>query len=388
MTWLQAFLSKEMMYSVALWSDEEGGVRGDLVAPLPASNFALENAQQRKLHHVCEALRLFPGARVLEFGSGWGGLAIHAAIHYGAEVDSLTLSNEQKREAESRVAELERKGILKSGMVRFHLRDYRECPAEFENAFDAFVSIEMIEVWTFLDYRSANDAHFYTKQHVGPRYYNKYFSIVDWALKPQRATAVVTSSTYPEHRFSGYQAEDFVRRYIWPNGTLPSASALIRAAESTTRESGRGGFTLVGVENHSKRKFHPPITNHPKLNLLAVYFSDSQTIPVHSANGHIVLSGTSPLRPLRLPSRVSALQGMLPQPSKQVPRLNLMSSNASGCTFLRTQALEWHMVTSQTICLPGFGETMDRVKSVTDSGGAYTVLSAIASVGLWLILFS
>ena len=133
------------MYSVALWSDEEGGIRGDLMAP-PGPNTALESAQQRKLHHVCKALRLFPGARLLEFGSGWGGFAIHAATHYGVEVDSLTLSKEQKREADSRIAELERKGILKPGSVRIHLRDYRECPAEFENSFDAFVSLEMVEV--------------------------------------------------------------------------------------------------------------------------------------------------------------------------------------------------------------------------------------------------
>ena len=134
------------MYSVGLWSDEEGGIRGDLIAPSAGPNDALERAQQRKLHHVCKALRLFPGARLLEFGSGWGGLALFAAINYGAEVDSVTLSKEQVREAKARTAEAERKGLIKPGSVRFYVRDYRECPAEFEGAFDAFVSSEMIEV--------------------------------------------------------------------------------------------------------------------------------------------------------------------------------------------------------------------------------------------------
>ena len=71
---LQAFLSKEMMYSCALWSEAEGGVRGDLeIGPSPGD---LEAAQLRKIHHVLRAARVKPGHRILEFGSGWGGLAI------------------------------------------------------------------------------------------------------------------------------------------------------------------------------------------------------------------------------------------------------------------------------------------------------------------------
>lgn len=70
----KAFLSKEMMYSCALWGLEEGGVRGDVeTGPTPGD---LEAAQRRKLHHVLRAARVKPGDRILEFGSGWGGLAI------------------------------------------------------------------------------------------------------------------------------------------------------------------------------------------------------------------------------------------------------------------------------------------------------------------------
>ena len=74
----KAFLSAEMMYSCALWDDEEGGVRGDLdMGPMPGD---LEAAQRRKIHHVLRQARVKPGDRILEFGSGWGGLAIEVNI--------------------------------------------------------------------------------------------------------------------------------------------------------------------------------------------------------------------------------------------------------------------------------------------------------------------
>lgn len=75
---LKAFLSKEMMYSTALWSEAEGGVRGDLeTGPRPGD---LEAAQLRKIHHVLRKARVKPGSRLLEFGSGWGGLAIEVCL--------------------------------------------------------------------------------------------------------------------------------------------------------------------------------------------------------------------------------------------------------------------------------------------------------------------
>ncbi|KAI1789906.1 cyclopropane-fatty-acyl-phospholipid synthase [Ganoderma leucocontextum] len=217
----KAFLSKEMMYSTALWGDEEGGVRGDLSqGPTPND---LESAQQRKIHHVLKTARVKPGDRLLEFGTGWGGLAIEAAASYGCEVDTLTLSVEQKELAEERVRE---RGL--EGRVRVHLMDYRDIPPEFENAFDAFVSIEMLE-------------------HVGSKYYKKYFEIVDFALKPTGATIVVTCSTFPEGRYTNYQSDDFMRRYMWPNSCLPSATVLIDAAYGASK----GRFTLEAVENHA-----------------------------------------------------------------------------------------------------------------------------------------
>ncbi|KJA21711.1 hypothetical protein HYPSUDRAFT_140338 [Hypholoma sublateritium FD-334 SS-4] len=217
----KAFLSKEMMYSCGLWSDAEGGVRGDLeMGPTPGD---LEAAQKRKIHHVLRTARVQPGHRILEFGSGWGGLAIEAAQTFGCEVDTLTLSIEQKKLAEERI---EAAGL--TGRIRVHLLDYREIPAEFENAFDAFVSVEMLE-------------------HVGAKHYEHYFRLVDFALKDKKATAVVTASTFPESKFSNYQAEDFMRKYMWPNSCLPSATALITAAQTGSQ----GRFNLETVENHA-----------------------------------------------------------------------------------------------------------------------------------------
>ncbi|KAI0346935.1 cyclopropane fatty acid synthase [Trametopsis cervina] len=217
----QAFLSKEMMYSCALWSSEEGGLDGDILSgPSPGD---LESAQLRKIRHVLKKARLQPGHRILEFGSGWGGLAIEAAINFGCQVDSLTLSKEQKTFAEDRI-----KAAGVEDKVRIHLLDYRDIPREFKQAFDAFISIEMLE-------------------HVGSRHYKEYFSLVDYALKPSNATVVVTSSTFPESRYTGYQAQDFMRKYMWPNSCLPSATALVTAAYA----GAKGRFTLEGVENHA-----------------------------------------------------------------------------------------------------------------------------------------
>ncbi|KAI0034405.1 cyclopropane-fatty-acyl-phospholipid synthase [Vararia minispora EC-137] len=219
----KAFLDEKMMYSCALWGDEEGGPSGDLTFRNDDRSNELEAAQMRKIHHVLRTARLRPGDRLLEFGSGWGALAIEAARTYGCEVDTITLSQEQKRLADERIRAA---GLQEH--VRVHLMDYRELPPDFEKAFDAFVSVEMIE-------------------HVGSKYYEAYFEIVDWALKAEGATAVISSSTFPESRYTEYQAEDFMRKYMWPNSCLPSPTALINAA----RTGAQGRFALSSVENHS-----------------------------------------------------------------------------------------------------------------------------------------
>ncbi|KAF9782351.1 Mycolic acid cyclopropane synthetase-domain-containing protein [Thelephora terrestris] len=216
----KGFLSDEMMYSCALWSDEEGGFRGDFLPTARPSD--LETAQLRKIRHVLTMARVKPGMKVLEFGSGWGAMAIEAARSFGAEVDTLTLSIEQKTLAEDRVREA---GL--QGRIRVHLMDYRDMPADWAGRFDAFVSVEMLE-------------------HVGTQHYETYFKLVDWALKDKNATAVVTSTTFPEARYRTYQPEDFMRRYMWPNSALPCVTALVTA----TTKASQNRFSVQSVENH------------------------------------------------------------------------------------------------------------------------------------------
>ena len=149
------------MYSSALFSDEEGGVHGDLLPQSRRHTADLEAAQLRKIHHVLRKARVKPGQRILEFGSGWGAVAIEVCWHqrprgcaathlflmyqaartYRCEVDTLTLSIEQKTLAEERIREA---GL--QDLVRVHLMDYREIPPTFEKKFDAFISVEMFEV--------------------------------------------------------------------------------------------------------------------------------------------------------------------------------------------------------------------------------------------------
>ncbi|CCL99230.1 uncharacterized protein FIBRA_01245 [Fibroporia radiculosa] len=219
----EAFLSEDMMYSSALFSDEEGGVYGDMELRKCGSR-DLENAEMRKIHHFLRRARIRKGDRILEFGSGWCSTAIEAARTYGCTVDTLTLSVAQKAFGEERIREA---GL--SSLITVHLLDYRSLPASFEKAFDAFISIEMLE-------------------HVGPRYYEEYFRIVNWALKVDRAIAVISSSTMPESRYDKYQAPDFARQYLWPNGTLPSVTALITAAQVGSSSQ----LNLDTIENHGE----------------------------------------------------------------------------------------------------------------------------------------
>ncbi|KAJ7910578.1 CFS1-like protein [Mycena leptocephala] len=193
----QPFWSEEMMYSCALWTEELG------------------LAQKAKIHHVLTTARVKPGDRILEIGSRWCGFAIEAATAFGCTVDT------------ARITSL---GVKSS--ITVHLLDYRCLPLSFEKAFDAFVSIEMLE-------------------HVGTRHYSRYFQIVDWALKAKGSIAVISSSKISESRYTKYQfsslAPDFSRYYVaqWP---LPSPTTLIAAAN----KGFHGRLTLKTVENHGE----------------------------------------------------------------------------------------------------------------------------------------
>ncbi|KAI0347582.1 CFS1-like protein [Trametopsis cervina] len=213
-------LGETMQYSCALWPEHAGGIRGDVDGVWKETD--LDTAQTYKLRSVLRRARVRPGDRLLEFGCGWGSLSIEAA-KMGCIVDTLTLSVEQKEWAEGRIrAEgLERR-------ITVHLLDYRRLPQDFEHRFDAFVSIEMLE-------------------HVGVKWLPTYFKIIEWALKPGRATAVMTATSMPDFRFGKYQSEDYARRYQWPNAFLPSPTYLAAVADRTWR----GKMALESIEDHT-----------------------------------------------------------------------------------------------------------------------------------------
>ncbi|KAI0667899.1 S-adenosyl-L-methionine-dependent methyltransferase [Trametes maxima] len=214
----RAMLSEEMQYSCPIWGDEEGGVRGDIEGRRISGD--LESAQRRKIQYILRKARLRPGDRLLEIGSGWGGVAI-AAARMGCTVDTITLSVEQRALALERVAEA---GV--ADRVRVHLMDYRKMPKEFEKAFDACVSIEMLEA-------------------VGTEWMPTYIKQIDWALKDDRAAVVLSATTYPEVSYRPLQGNDFVRKYHWPNCIIPSATSLAVAFNETLK----GRFSLETIED-------------------------------------------------------------------------------------------------------------------------------------------
>ena len=131
--------------------------------------------------------------------------------------------------------------------------DYRDIPTKWTGRFDAFVSVEMVEVSThFLSPSAKLIRSFHNLQHVGTQHYKTYFKLVNRALKDRNATTVVTSSTFPEACYKTYQPEDFVRCYMWPNGALPCTTALINAATKASKNRS----SVQSVENHKIGRAH------------------------------------------------------------------------------------------------------------------------------------
>jgi cyclopropane-fatty-acyl-phospholipid synthase len=181
------FLSPDLMYSSALWSDDAGDT--------------LEAASHRKLERICRKLRLAPGDRVVEIGTGWGGFALHAARHYGCHVTTTTISREQYALATRRVAEA---GLR--DRVTVLLQDYRE----LEGRYDKLVSIEMVEA-------------------IGAQYLPAWFRQLGALLKPD-GLALVQAITIEDHRYAkALRSVDFIKRHVFPGSFIPSLAALLDA---------------------------------------------------------------------------------------------------------------------------------------------------------------
>ncbi|MDF1687425.1 MAG: cyclopropane-fatty-acyl-phospholipid synthase [Parvibaculaceae bacterium] len=178
-----AWLDPSMSYSSALFDAGES----DMTA-----------AQERKYHKLAQSIELSPGDHVLEIGCGWGGFAEIAARDYGAHVVGLTLSQEQAQFARDR---LDAAGL--SEQVDIRLQDYRHVTGKF----DKIVSIEMFEA-------------------VGEENWATYFRVLKERLAPG-GKAALQIITIDQSAFDKYrQRIDFIQRYIFPGGMLPSKEAL------------------------------------------------------------------------------------------------------------------------------------------------------------------
>ena len=168
---------------------------------------SLAEAQQDKYRLLCDRLALGPEHHLLEIGTGWGGMAIHAARERGCRVTTVTISTAQHALATQRVAEA---GL--SDRVQVLERDYRTLTGRY----DRIVSIEMLEA-------------------IGHDQLPTYFSALDRLLAPNGVVAIQTI-TIPEQRYRSYRrSEDWLRRHIFPGGLLPSVGEITRVCARTSR---------------------------------------------------------------------------------------------------------------------------------------------------------
>lgn len=194
------WLDETMMYSSALF------IRDDMT---------LYEAQVAKLDRLCDQLELTADDHLLEIGTGWGGMAIHAAKRTGCRVTTTTISRQQYDLARQRVAEA---GL--SGRVTVLLQDYRD----LTGTYDKLVSVEMIEA-------------------VGHHYYDTYFAAVTRLLKPS-GLAVIQAITIAEQQYATAIREvDFIQRYIFPGSNIPSLGAI------TSSISRSGDLNLVTMDD-------------------------------------------------------------------------------------------------------------------------------------------
>ena len=159
---------------------------------------SLEKAQTQKYAQMVDEMGTVAGDHVLEIGCGWGGFAEYAASERGLKVTCLTISQEQLNYAVDRI---EKAGL--SDMVTFKLQDYRD----ETGLYDGIASIEMFEA-------------------VGEKYWPAYFETLRERLKPGK-NATLQIITVADRRWDVYKrGVDFIQKYIFPGGMLPSPSAL------------------------------------------------------------------------------------------------------------------------------------------------------------------
>jgi cyclopropane-fatty-acyl-phospholipid synthase len=185
------FLDERMLYSSGIFLTP-----GD----------SLEQAQINKMERLCQQLKLKSTDHVIEIGTGWGGMAIYMASRYGCSVTTTTISEEQFEYAKRQVDAL---GL--NDKITLLKQDYRV----LEGQYDKLVSIEMIEA-------------------VGKSFLSSYFEKCQQLLKPKGVMAI-QAITITDQRYDNYADNvDFIQKYIFPGGFLPSITAITQCSTTHT----------------------------------------------------------------------------------------------------------------------------------------------------------
>ncbi|MFH2130915.1 MAG: cyclopropane-fatty-acyl-phospholipid synthase family protein [bacterium] len=213
----QTFLDSTMMYSSAIFDRAE---------------MTLEEASIHKLDRICKKLKLNETDHLLEIGTGWGGLAIHAAKHFGCRVTTTTISESQYAFAERRIAA---EGL--QDRITLLLKDYRE----LTGTYDKLVSIEMIEA-------------------VGHHFLDTYLQKCSSLLKPD-GLMLIQSITIRDQRYEyARDNPDFIKTFIFPGGFLPSISVVSESFRKVTDMQlvhlEQFGDSYAETLNHWKINFH------------------------------------------------------------------------------------------------------------------------------------
>jgi cyclopropane-fatty-acyl-phospholipid synthase len=199
------FLDPTMMYSSAMYPSTDSAV----------NPYTLEQAAVYKLDTICKKLKLKEDDHLIEIGTGWGGLAIHAAKNYGCLVTTTTISKEQYDYA---YAAVKREGL--EDKITLLLKDYRD----LNGTYDKLVSVEMIEA-------------------VGHEYYDSYFSKCSSLLKHD-GLMLIQAITIADQRYeAAKKSVDFIQRYIFPGGCLPSNEVIARSVSKNT------DMMIVGLQD-------------------------------------------------------------------------------------------------------------------------------------------
>jgi cyclopropane-fatty-acyl-phospholipid synthase len=172
----------------------------------PHANATLHEAQLAKFDTICRKLDLRPGERLVEIGTGWGGLAIHAAKHFGAHVTTTTISREQHDWAKEWI---EREGL--ADRIDLHLEDYRD----LRGTYDKLVSIEMIEA-------------------VGHQYLDTYTATCSRLLEPNGAALIQAITLQDQYYEDALKSVDFIQRFVFPGSFIPSVTAIVDSVRRST----------------------------------------------------------------------------------------------------------------------------------------------------------